>query len=226
VAEKLEKQNSAELKRRTSLPAVIWGVAIILGLIIGLLLGLLTIKLIRGDLSLGSPEFRGVEMPTPIPIADFTLTAHNGQEVSLSDFRDKITLLYFGYTYCPDICPGTLAELARAMDALDSKDREGVQVIMVTVDPTRDSPEVLADYLAHFNPSFLGLTGSEDEIATAAEAVGIFYETQVGTIDSGYLVDHTASIFLVDRDGNLKLIFKFGTSAEDIAVDLERLAAG
>ena len=226
MAENLENQNKADLKRRITPPAVIWAVAIILGLSIGLLLGLLTIKLIRGDLSLNSPEFRGVEMPTPIPVVDFTLTAHTGKEVSLSDFRDQITLLYFGYTYCPDICPGTLAEIAKAMDALDSKDREKVQVIMVTVDPTRDSPEVLADYLAHFDPSFLGLTGGEAEIAAAAEAVGIFYEKQTGTIDSGYLVDHTASIFVVDRDGNLKLIFKFGTSAEDIAADLERLAAG
>lgn len=226
MAENLENKKKAGSKRQITLPAVIWAVAIILGLSIGLLLGLLTIRLIRADLSLSSHKFRGVEMPTPIPVFDFTLTAHTGQEVSLSDFRDQITLLYFGYTYCPDICPGTLAELARAMDALDPEDRQKVQVIMVTVDPTRDSPEVLADYLAHFDPFFLGLTGSEAEIAAAAEAVGIFYEKQTRMIDSGYLVDHTASISVVDQDGNLKLIFKFGTPAEDIAADLERLVAG
>ena len=220
MAESIERQK--EPKRRSQIIVI---VAIILGLSLGLLLGLLTIQLIRGELSFTSDEFRGVELPTPQPVADFTLTADSGQEISLSDFRGQITLLYFGYTYCPDICPGTLTELARALDDLDSKDREKVQVIMVTVDPERDTPQLLTDYLDHFDTSFLGLTGSEAEIATAAEKVGIYIERQPGTAESGYLVDHTASISALDRDGNIKVIFKFGTPAEDISADLKRLIA-
>ena len=220
MAENQKSQRNSKVKSRITLLA-----AIILGLSVGLLLGLITIRLIRGDLSFSSAKFHGVELPTPQPVADFTLTAHTGQEASLSDFRDQIALVYFGYTYCPDVCPGTLAELAGAMDSLDSQDKESVQVLMVTVDPARDTPEVLADYLGHFDPSFLGLTGSEAEIAAAAEDIGVFFQKQPGTTVSGYLVDHTASIFVVDRDGNIKLIFKFGTPAEDIAADLKRLLA-
>lgn len=197
--------------------------AVILGLAIGLLLGLLTIGVIRGDLSFFSPGYRGIELPTPRPIDDFTLVTHTGKVASLSDFRDRITLLYFGYTYCPDVCPDTLTELVKAMDALDPQEREKIQVIMVTVDPARDTPDVLADYLDHFDPSFIGLTGGEEEIREAANSVGIFINKQPGSIESGYLIDHTASISVVDQDGSAVLMFKFGTPAEDIAADLKRL---
>jgi protein SCO1/2 len=117
-----------------------------------------------------------------------------------------------------------MAELSKAMKELSPKDREKVQVLMITVDPDRDTPEALGQYLSHFDPSFLGLTGTDEEIATAAEPFGIYYRKRDGTAETGYLVDHTATVAAVDKDGTLRLIYSFNTPGEDIAADLKRLA--
>ncbi len=191
------------------------------GLFIGLFVGWLTIQAFSNRF--GSPEFHGRVMQSLQPISDFTLTAHNGDPVQLQDFRDKIVLLYFGYTYCPDVCPATMAELSKAFDLLDPEEREQVQMLMVTVDPRRDTAEILGQYLGHFDPSFLGLTGSNEEIAAATMPFGIFYQKQEGTIESGYLVDHTASVSVLDKQGYLRLNYPFNTPGADIAADLSRL---
>lgn len=193
------------------------------GLLVGLLAGWLTIGFLTGDLNLGPYEYRGIVIPSPEAPGDFVLTAHDGSMVHLNDFRDKFVLLYFGYTYCPDVCPTTLSTLAQALDELKPADREQVQVLMVSVDPERDTPQVLADYLAHFDPSFIGLAGTEEEIAAAAESLGVFYQKGPGSIESGYLVDHTATVSVLDKDGRLRLLFPFATPAEDIAADLRHL---
>jgi protein SCO1/2 len=190
-------------------------------LFIGLLLGWLTIQAFSDRFS--SPEFHGRVMQSPQPIGDFTLTAHDRDLVHLHDFQDKIVLLYFGYTYCPDVCPATMAELSKAFDMLDPNERDQVQMLMVTVDPERDSAEILEQYLGHFDPSFLGLTGSDEEIAAATAPFGIFYQKQEGTIESGYLVDHTASVSVLDKDGYLRLNYPFNTPGADIAADLSQL---
>ena len=196
---------------------------IAMGLTLGILVGWLVYVLINSSLLKGAPDFYGVVMPEADQAPSLTLTSQSGESASLSDFEDKVVLLYFGYTYCPDVCPATLVELSRAMKLLDELEREQVQVLMVSVDPARDTPEVLAEYMAHFDPSFIGLTGSESEIAAAADAYGIFVNKQEGTIESGYLVDHTANVAAIDQDGNMKLIFKFDTPAEEIAADLQQL---
>jgi protein SCO1/2 len=193
------------------------------GAIVGLLAGWLTIQFVTGNWRLGPYEYRGIELPAPERVSDFTLMTHDGEAAQLSDFRGQIVVLYFGYTYCPDVCPTTLATMADAMDSLKPADRDQVQVLMVTVDPDRDSPEVLADYLAHFDPAFLGLTGTADEIAQAAEALGVYYEKGEGSVASGYLVDHTATTSVLDREGRLRLLFPFGTPADDVAADLQQL---
>ena len=164
-------------------------------------------------------EFRGMVLQPSDPV-DFTLTAHTGEKVCLSDFRGKYVILYFGYTFCPDVCPLTLAELSQAMKILGDK-AENVQVIMVTVDPERDTPERLANYVPSFHPSFIGLTGSPDEIAKAATPLGIFYVKNEVEGASGYLMDHTASVTLLDPEGRVRLIWPFGTPPEDVAADLE-----
>lgn len=196
---------------------------IVAGLALGLLFGLITTQFLSGNLQIGSYTYHGTRFETTEPMDDFTLTDHNGNQSSLSDYQGKVLLLYFGYTYCPDVCPTSLNELATAMDKLSSKDREQVQVLMVTVDPERDSPETLAAFLAHFDPSFVGLTGTEAEIAAAAEPFGIFYQKQDGTANTGYLVDHTASVFALNKEGALRVVYSFNTPANDIAADLRRL---
>jgi len=167
-------------------------------------------------------NYHGTALEPAKPVADFTLAGSGGKPVKLSDFRDKLTVLYFGYTYCPDVCPTTLAELAQGLQGLGRK-ADQVQVAMVTVDPERDTPEVLAKYVANFDPRFIGLSGTPDQIAAAAASLGIYYQKHDGSAATGYLVDHTASVAVIDQNGYLRLVFPYGTSGEDIASDLAHL---
>ncbi len=164
--------------------------------------------------------FHGMVMQSPERAANFTLTSHMGQPISLNDFKGQLVMLYFGYTTCPDVCPTTLAELKQARQLLGKRSDE-VQVLMVTVDPERDTVPILADYMTHFDPSFIGLTGTPEEIAEIATYYGIFYERKESESALGYLVDHTATVMVVDREGYLRMIYPYGTKFEDIAADLD-----
>lgn len=166
--------------------------------------------------------YHGLLLESPKPVADFTLTAAGGKPVSLSDFRGKLTVLYFGYTFCPDICPTTLSDMAKVMKELGPKAKD-VQFVMVSVDPDRDTPEKLAEYVSYFDPSFVGVTGTPDQIAAAATPFGIFYQKHEGTAASGYLVDHTASLNVVDQEGRMRLVLPYGTAPKDVANDLSHL---
>ena len=189
--------------------------------VIGLVVGFALIALIALP-RLRPYTFQGTVLQSPQPAPDFELAASHGQKVGLKDFDGKLVILYFGYTFCPDVCPATLSELRGALEIL-AKDATDVQVIMVSVDPERDTPELLAEYMTHFHPSFLGVTGTPKEIAQVAALYGIFFEAHEGTAATGYLVDHTASMMVIDQDGYLKLVFPFGTPAENIAEDLSHL---
>ncbi len=164
--------------------------------------------------------FHGMVLQSPKPAPDFTLVTEGGKEVSLKDFRGKIVLLYFGYTFCPDVCPTTMRELARAMEILGEKKAQKVQVIMISVDSERDTPEVVAEYARNFYPTFIGVTGTLDQIAQVATMYGIYFKKNEGTAATGYLVDHTATVTVINQEGYIKLIFPYGTPAKDIADDL------
>ena len=166
--------------------------------------------------------FHGMILQSPVPATNFTLDGSSGQPVTLSDYRGKVVLLYFGYTTCPDVCPTTLAELHKARQLL-GKRADQVQVFMITVDPERDTLKVLADYIPHFDSSFIGLTGTTEQIAAVATYYGIFYEKKEGTSALGYLVDHTSTVMALDRQGYLRVVFPFGATAADIAADLDYL---
>lgn len=163
--------------------------------------------------------FHGTIIQSPEPSYDFTLTGTNG-DVSLSDFRGKIVLVYFGYTFCPDICPATLANVAQALRDLGSKS-DDIQVIMISLDPERDTPEKLAGYVGHFHPSFIGITGTKAQLDEVASLYGIFYQKTEGSNATGYLIDHTATLMVLDREGYLKLVFPFGVTSKEIADDLK-----
>jgi protein SCO1/2 len=165
------------------------------------------------------PAFHGMLMQGTTPAYDFDLASDTAEHVKLSDFRGKPVLLYFGYTFCPDVCPTTMAELGRMMRELGD-DADDVQVIMISIDPGRDTPERLGEYVRYFHPDFIGLTGSEDEISQTATPLGIYYAKQEVEGASGYLMDHTATVLLVDKDGRARLIWPYGTSAEDMAADV------
>ncbi len=167
--------------------------------------------------------FHGIISQSKPRAADFTLTGHTGKPVSLGDFQGKLVMLYFGYTYCPGICPTTLAEIAQALQTLGPKEAEKVQVLMISVDPERDTPDRMAAYLAHFNAAFLGLTGTPEAIATAAASYGIYYKKYAGATADSYLVDHTSMVIVVDQKGLVRFLFPFGTPAPAMADDLAAL---
>ncbi len=161
-----------------------------------------------------------IQSQTPAPTVD--LITSTGERASLSDFEDQVLVLYFGYTFCPDVCPTTLSGLKKALDQLGGA-ADDVQVIMVSVDPARDSPEILGEYLSYFDPRFLGMTGTQEEIASVATVYGVFYQAEEGTVDTGYLVSHTARLMVVDRDGYLKLVMPGDVTPDQIAADLDYL---
>lgn len=167
-------------------------------------------------------QFHGTLIQSPEPAFDFNLASSQGGKVRLSDLRGKLVLLYFGYTFCPDVCPNTLAQVKLAQKTLGRKAQD-TQVVMISVDPLRDTPEVLARYLRNFDPTWVGASGSEQEIAQAAALYGVFFEKHAGTPQTGYLVDHTATLMVIDQDGRLKLVFPYGTTGPDMAADLKTL---
>ncbi len=167
-------------------------------------------------------EFAGAELVEEEPLPDFTLTAAGDAPVSLSDFRGQYVYLYFGYTFCPDFCPTTLAKLARVRDEMGD-DAGRVQVMMVTVDPERDTPEVLERYVQTFDPSFVGLTGETAAIDGAAGSLGVFYQRNEGSEATGYLVDHSTRTYLIGPDGRALVAYPHDAEVEAMAADLRWL---
>ena len=148
------------------------------------------------------------------------LDAAFGETVRMTDFEGQVVVVYFGYTFCPDVCPATLSKLADSMDILGDKARD-VQVIMVSIDPARDTPELLEEYVTYFHPEFVGVTGDAQTVNRVATLYGVYYEAQDGTAGTGYTIDHTSTVILVDRSGHLKLVLPFEGTAEQIAADID-----
>lgn len=165
-------------------------------------------------------NFRGTAYVEPYPAAaDFELTRSSGDVFRLSGQRDKIVLLFFGYTSCPDVCPTTLAELSLALNQIPEK-AEQVQVVFVTVDPKRDTAQAVQAYVSRFNPSFIGLSGSLDQLEKIWQDYGVFRELAQNVSAAGVIINHTARVTLIDTQGNMRLSYGFGTPVEDIVHDL------
>lgn len=169
------------------------------------------------------PALHGQVLQSPDAIQDFTLMGSTGEEVSLSDFRGEWVVLYFGYTFCPDICPTTLNDLKSMVDTLGERGSRDLQVVMVTVDPERDTVEQLASYLKYFDEGFLGLTGEPAAIEEVATRFGVYFAKSESDSAAGYLVDHTGTVTVVDPDGYVRMLFPYGLSGEDMAADLQYL---
>lgn len=152
--------------------------------------------------------------PRPVDTLDFTLTAHDGSRKSLRDFEGKVVLIFFGFVNCPDVCPTTLLELSKVYKALTPAEQQRVQVLLITVDPERDTLQKLASYVTFFDKSFIGLTGSPEEIAAVAKKYGVFYQKSGVKSPTEYNVDHTATVFALDPKGSLRLIYGNGRAAE------------
>ena len=143
-----------------------------------------------------------VPSPSVAPGGEFTLNGKQGP-VALNDFKGKLVLLYFGYTFCPDICPTSLVVWSQALNALTEAERARVQPIFVSVDPERDTPERLAEYTAFFHPAIIGLSGTPERLREVASRYGAFYARQENVSAGGYVIDHTAASFVIDAEGRL-----------------------
>jgi protein SCO1 len=154
---------------------------------------------------------------------DFRMTDHNGKPRTMADFHGKAVAVFFGFTHCPDVCPTTLSEMKRVMEKL-GPDSARLQVLFVTVDPKRDTPELLAKYVPSFNASFLGLYGDDDATAKIARDFKIIYRIQPGKTPDSYSVDHSAGMLVFDPQGALRLFMDYGRlTPEQIAADIKRL---
>jgi protein SCO1/2 len=153
---------------------------------------------------------------------DFKLKDPAGATRTLADFRGKVVVIFFGYTHCPDACPTTLADLSSAMAKLGS-DASRVQVLFITVDPERDTPALLAQYVPAFNPTFLGLYGDAAETAAVAKEYKVIYQKHAGDTPGSYSVDHSAGTFIYDPQGRVRLYASYGLGADALAHDIAAL---
>jgi protein SCO1 len=166
-------------------------------------------------------ELHGTLLEPPLPAAAFALHSGGPAPVGPAEFRGKLVVLFFGFTSCPDVCPLTMNRLAAAMEALGERASD-VQVVLISVDPDRDPPESVNEYARRFHPSFVGVTGTEEELRAVASSYGIFFAKSPDESGS-YTVDHSASTLVLDREGQLRLIWPFDTASEDLASDLRYL---
>lgn len=166
--------------------------------------------------------YQGSIIDPPAPAPDFVLDSTRGDLFRLSEQRGKYVLLYFGYTFCPDVCPTTLYDLSRLTQSFAGRSAD-IQVVMVTVDPQRDTLDKLGPYVTTFDSQFLGLSGEAATLEAVWQAYGVYRAENQVEGASGYLVDHTARVYLIDPQGNLRLTFPFGVSWEAMAADLEHL---
>ena len=173
-----------------------------------------------GGADMPAPSAGGVQLPQGIALGGaFSLQDHNGQRVTEGAFAGRLGLIYFGFTYCPDVCPTELGLMASALDLL-GPDASRVLPVLITIDPARDTAAALADYVSRFHPALIGLTGTEEEIATSARAFRVYYRKIQPPGASDYLMDHSSFIYLVGPDGKVRQLFRPNTPPETIAAAL------
>ncbi|MGB2815839.1 MAG: SCO family protein [Burkholderiaceae bacterium] len=170
----------------------------------------------------GQPRFNNVDVTGANYARDFRLTDFNGKPRSLADFRGKVVVVFFGYTQCPDVCPTTLSDMAEVKKRL-GPDGEKLQVIFVTLDPDRDTSQVLSQYVPGFDPSFIGLSGTREETAAVAKDFKVFYQKVPGKTETSYTLDHTAGSYVFDREGRLRLFLRHAGAVDPIVDDLKKL---
>ena len=156
---------------------------------------------------------------------DFSLTDHTGQHRTLADYRGKVVALFFGFAQCPDICPTTLSDLAQVKQQLDA-DGDKLQVLFITVDPERDTQEVLAGFVPAFDPSFVALRGSKEEIEKVTKHFKVFAQKVAGKDGGAYTIDHTAATYVFDQQGRIRLFVRHGQKTQSVSSDIAHLLRG
>lgn len=170
----------------------------------------------------GAPVFHSTDVTGASFGRRFELVDRTGKMRTLNDFRGKVVVMFFGFTHCPDVCPTTLAELAAARKTL-GPDGQRVQVLLVTVDPQRDTPGLLSAYVTAFDPSFIGLTGTDQQISAVAKEFKVIYQKVEGPRPDSYSMNHSAGSFIFDTEGRLRLYVSYGQGAKVFAHDIAQL---
>jgi protein SCO1/2 len=191
---------------------VILGVAVLVGMA----------AILVGGIYFRPYSYQGSLIDPPMPAADIRLTDQSGKPFELNSLHGKVVLMFFGYTNCQDVCPATLANLKQIRAKLGSQ-AANVQVLFVTVDPERDSPQRLQQYLAGFDPSFMGLTGRRDELEPVWNDFGIYVAKDTTASDLDYIIDHSGLIYAIDRKGMLRLTYTFDAGNDLIYQDIAHL---
>jgi protein SCO1 len=168
------------------------------------------------------PKFNGIDVTGADYAKGFTLTDHNSQSRSLSDFKGKVVVLFFGYTQCPDVCPTSMTELAEVKRLLGA-DGDKLQGVFVTVDPARDTTELLKAYMTNFDPTFVAFVPTADELPAIAKQFKIYYKKVDGQTPTSYTMDHSAGSYVYDTQGNLRLYSRYGSGAKVLAQDIQTL---
>ncbi|UOO91183.1 SCO family protein [Vitreoscilla massiliensis] len=174
------------------------------------------------NIAKATPDFHGSDISAEGIGGDFSLTNQDGKTMTLADFKGKLVVLSFGYTRCPDVCPTTLLDLAQVMTLLGD-DAKKVQVVFVSVDPTRDTPAILKDYVPLFNDQFIGLTAKDDAAMAPVLKTWKIAMSKVPVKDGHYSVDHSAGMYVLDANGKAKLYLPYATKPEQITADLKAL---
>ncbi len=210
------------MKRRTALQSITRGAAVAVsgGLVASLL----------GACSENKPSFVSIDVTGADYAKDFALAGpqggplkdHNGQPRAIKDFAGKVVVLFFGYTQCPDVCPTTMAELAEVKKLL-GKDGDKLQAVFITVDPARDTPEVLKAYMTNFDPAFLALIPAAAQLPELAKNYKVYYKKVDGKTPTSYTMDHSAGSFVYDTRGQLRLYTRYGSGAKALASDIAQL---
>ena len=172
-----------------------------------------------------APAFASIDVTGADYAKDFELTDHNGQVRHLGDFKGKVVVVFFGFTQCPDVCPTTMVELAEVKKLL-GKDGERLQGLFVTVDPERDTPEILKAYMGNFDPTFLALYTTPEKLMQLAKDYKVYYKKVDGSTPTSYTMDHSAGSYVYDTKGQLRLFTRYGTGPKVLAEDIAQLLKG
>ena len=172
-----------------------------------------------------APAFKGIDITGAEYAKELALTDPDGRRRSLAEFKGQVVVVFFGFTHCPDVCPTTMAELALVKRQLGA-DGQRLQAVFVTVDPERDTPELLKAYVTNFDPGFVALRGTPEETAAAAKHFKVFYAKVPGKTEGSYTVDHTAGAYVFDPQGRVRLFTRHGTGADALLHDIRILLAG
>lgn len=171
----------------------------------------------KKELSFVGSDITGTQLGRDLDMID-----DSGKPRTIDDYKGKVAVVFFGFTQCPDVCPTAMAELAQTMELLGS-DAAKVQVLMISVDPARDTPEILSAYVKAFNPAFVGLTGTEEQLGKTAKSFKAYYAKSSGGTAEQYSMDHASSFYILDKDGEARVLVSGNAAAKDIASDIKQL---